>query len=102
MPETPAGPTGPGAVLLELGPGTGALVVYVPDPLLGEEITIYRRGDTWHTHAYARLRQLPGGDRTAALLDQLPAGHYEVGTQRRPVEVAAGRVATVDLAAAPN
>ena len=37
-----AGPSGPGTVVMELGAGVGALILYTPAGLDGEEIEISR------------------------------------------------------------
>jgi hypothetical protein len=63
MTETAAGPTGPGVVVLELGAGIGALVLYTPPGLDGEEIEISRDDEpgAHRTHSRVRARPMPGG-----------------------------------------
>ena len=68
MTEHRYGPTRAGTVLLDLGAGTGALVLYAPADLLGAEIEI--SPDTPgspRTHAAVRARPGPGGTRYAAV-----------------------------------
>jgi hypothetical protein len=71
------GPTTAGTVLLDLGAGIGALVLYTPGDLLGAEIEI--SPDTPgapRTHAAVRARPGPSGTRFAAVYDGLAAGSY--------------------------
>jgi len=89
--EPVAGPTGPGAVVLELGPGTGALVLYTPAELDGREIEISPDGvrDARRTHARVRARQLPGGTRYAVVYSGLAEGRYTIWhDQDRPAAAA--------------
>ena len=44
MTEAVPGPSGPGTVVMELGAGVGALILYTPAGLDGEEIEISRGG----------------------------------------------------------
>ncbi len=77
MPEAAAGPTGPGTVVLELGPGVGALILYTPPGLDGEEIEISRDGER-RTHSRVRPRPAPAGTSYAAVYPRLPAGQYTI------------------------
>ncbi len=100
MAEPAAGPTGPGAVVLELGPGVGALVLYTPPGLDGEEIEISRDGAPAgrRTHSRVRPRHVPGETRYAAVYPGLPAGRYTVWRdEHRPageVTVTGGQVSS--------
>ena len=91
MTETAAGPTGPGVVVLELGAGIGALVLYTPPGLDGEEIEISRDDDepgTHRTHSRVRPRPVPAGTRYAAVYPGLRAGAYTIWRdQRTPAAV---------------
>ena len=78
MTEPAAGPSGPGTVVLELGPGIGALVLYTPAGLDGTEIEISREPGSRRTHSQVRARHMPGGTRYAAVYPGLPAGRYTV------------------------
>ena len=61
-----AGPSGPGTVVMELGAGVGALILYTPAGLDGEEIEISRDGE----RAYA----LAGPAAAPARPDQVRGG----------------------------
>ena len=99
MTETVAGPTGPGSVVMELGAGIGALVLYTPPGLDGEEIDISRDGEPGarRTHSQVRPRPLPGETVYAAVYPGLPAGRYIVWRGHTPVAavtVAGGQVSS--------
>jgi hypothetical protein len=85
MTETVAGPTGPGSVVMELGAGIGALVLYTPPGLDGEEIEISRDGEPGarRTHSRVRPRPLPGETVYAAVYPGLPAGRYTIWRDQR-------------------
>lgn len=79
MSEHRYGPTSAGTVLLDLGAGTGALVLYTPADLLGAEIEI--SPDTPgapRTHAAVRARPVAGGTRYAAVYEGLAADGYTI------------------------
>ena len=71
MTEAVPGPSGPGTVVMELGAGVGALILYTPAGLDGEEIEISRDGAP-RTHSRVRPRHLPGQTRYAAVYPGLP------------------------------
>ncbi len=83
MAESSAGPSGPGTVVLELGPGIGALILYTPAEMDGEEIEISRDGEP-RTHSRVRPRHMPGETRYAAVYPSLPAGRYTRLARRAP------------------
>jgi hypothetical protein len=83
MTEPVAGPTGPGSVVLELGAGTGALILYTPPGLDGEEIEISRDDEPARTHSRVRPRPLPGETVYAAVYPCLPAGRYTIWRDQR-------------------
>ena len=90
MTESVAGPSGPGTVVLELGPGVGALVLLTPADLDGREIEISRDDPgARRTHSRVRPRHVPAGTRYAAVYPDLPAGPYTIWADE---EHAAGRV----------
>jgi hypothetical protein len=71
------GPTNAGTVMLDLGAGTGALVLYTPADLLGAEIEISPLAPgAPRTHAAVRARPVPGGTRYAVVYEGLAAGDY--------------------------
>ena len=79
MTEVAAGPSGPGTVILELGAGVGALVLYTPAELDGREIEISRDDQgAGRTHSQVRPRHMPTGTRYAAVYPDLAAGPYTI------------------------
>jgi hypothetical protein len=74
------GPTPPGSVVVELGPGTGALVIHTGVGELLREIEIGPAGDpdAPRRHAAVRERRFPGGVGYAAFYPELPPGRYTV------------------------
>ena len=91
------GPTRAGTVLLDLGAGTGALVLYTPADLLCAEIEI--SPDTPgapRTHAAVRARPGPGGTRYAVVYEGLAAGGYTLwanhDTPAAQVSIVGGQV----------
>jgi hypothetical protein len=93
MHEDVPGPSGSGSVVLEVGPGVGALVLHTPRELDGREIEISPLGGTavHRTHALVRPRTTDTGTHSAAVYPQLTAGSYAVW------EDAVTRVATVTV-----
>jgi hypothetical protein len=91
MSESAAGPSGPGTVVLELGPGVGALVLYTPAGLDGREIEISPEEavTSRRTHSIVRPRHMTTGTRYAAVYPDLAAGPYTIWADEQS---AAGRV----------
>ena len=88
--------SGPGTVLLELGPTVGALVLYATADERGDEIDISPVNGGLRTHAAVRERRLPGGSVYCAVYPGLPAGEYVVWcTPPLVVSVAGGAVTSV-------
>jgi hypothetical protein len=74
-----AGSTGSGTVVLELGPGMGALVLVTAPEFDGAEIDISMVGsDGYRTHSIVRRRDAAGGTQYAAVYPSLPPGSYTV------------------------
>ena len=101
MTEHAYGPTGAGTVMLDLGPGTGALVLYTPADLAGREIEISpHTPDARRTHASVRERPGNHGTRYAAVYVGLAAGDYTIwqdhDTPASTVAVAGGQVTCHD------
>jgi hypothetical protein len=97
--EPVAGPSYSGTVVLDLGPGAGALVLCTPAALTGREIEISRQGTgAPRTHAAVRPRHVSGGTQHAAVYPDLKPGSYVVwadpDTPAATVTVTAGRVTT--------
>jgi hypothetical protein len=94
--EPPAGPSGSGTVVLELGPGAGALVLYTPAEQDGTEIEVSRSGGR-RTHSMVRPRRVAGTTIHAAVYPDLAPGDYTIWAGSRAVasaSVAAGGVTT--------
>jgi hypothetical protein len=101
--ETPLGPSTSGSVVLELGPGIGALVLHTPPELDGAEIEISpvvgSAGEpAGRTHSQVRQRITPGGTKFAAVYPGLAAGDYTIwrdaSTPVTTVVVEGGQVTT--------
>lgn len=75
--EPAAGPSYSGTVVLELGPGAGALVLHTPPELTGAEIDISQAGG-YRTHSRVRPRHVSGGTQYAAVYPGLPPGEYTI------------------------
>ena len=87
-------------MLVEIGAGRGALVLYAPADQLGTELEIGSlRGPHVHVHTAVRERNLPGGSVCAALFGSLPVGRYRVRGTGQVVSVEDGAVAEVHLGA---
>jgi hypothetical protein len=108
MTEPIAGPSGPGTVVMELGAGVGALVLFTPAGLDGAEIEISRddQPGSRRTHSRVRPRHMPGRTSYAAVYPDLPAGGYTIWRdEQRPaatVTVAGGQVTTCRWPDAPG
>lgn len=97
--EAAPGPSGPGTVVLNIGGGTGALVLNVPPELDGREIEISREGAA-RTHSQVRERRMGSRVRYAAVYPDLPAGVYTLwrdpSTPAAVVTVSGTEVTTLD------
>jgi len=87
--EEPYGPTGRGAVVLDIGGNIGALVLHTPPDWVGAEIEISPTdADTPRTHTAVRERR--GGPQVqyAAVFAALPAGDYTLltSTGHQPIQ----------------
>ncbi|HZQ89923.1 MAG TPA: hypothetical protein VFA42_07935 [Gaiellaceae bacterium] len=87
-------------VLLDLGPGVGALVVYTDADLHGVEIEISPSGrDRARSHKQVHERPAGGRPLYAAVFDRLRAGEYTLWLDdqplRRGVAVAGGVVTDI-------
>jgi hypothetical protein len=70
--------SGPASVVLDIGAGTGALVLYTPPDEHGREIEISRVGEDRRVHAAVRERQVDGGSVFCVVYPGLAAGDYAV------------------------
>jgi len=98
-------PSFSGSVVLDLGPGTGALVLHTPPELDSMEIEISRIAGgvpLARTHSCVRQRHTPAGVQYAAVYPGLAAGDYVVwrdaSTSAMLVTVAGGQVTTAYFA----
>jgi hypothetical protein len=94
--EPAAGPSGSGTVVLELGPGAGALALYAPPEMDGAEIEVSLDGGR-RTHSMVRPRHVAGTTMHAAVYPDLPPGDYTIWAGSAAVataRVAAGAVTT--------
>src|SRR6202161_578573 len=79
MTESVPGPSGAGSVVLEVGAGTGALVLHTPADRAGDEIEISPAsgGPAPHrTHSLVRERNTSAGTSYAAVYPGVAAGDY--------------------------
>jgi allophanate hydrolase subunit 1 len=105
--EPTPGPSGRGSVVLELGPGAGALVLRTAPELDGREIEVspllaaQRR-----THARVRPRETGAGTQYAAVYPQLAPGDYAIwggdDTPAATVTISSGEVTTTWLPGAAS
>jgi hypothetical protein len=95
--EPVAGPSGSGTVVLELGPGAGALVLYTPAGRDGAEIEVSLAGAGGRIHSMVRPRHVTGATVHAAVYPDLPPGEYTIwdgNAAMATTKVAAGAVTT--------
>jgi hypothetical protein len=80
MTENIPAPSGIGTVLLDIGAGTGALILDAPAELVGVEIEISPNGvrDAARTHSRVRERRIGSAVRYAAIYPGVPAGSYTI------------------------
>ena len=89
------------AVLLDIGGGMGALVLYTPDAYRGREIEVSPVGqDARRTHTGVLERRAGGRTFCAAVYPALAAGEWRIWADDEVLpslaRVEAGRVAEVD------
>jgi hypothetical protein len=101
-------PSHDGSVLLDIGAGVGALVVYTPDDLAGRELFVegVHGAAPLHAHTLVRPRDLPAGRVFAAVFAALPAGRYRLSGAApradREAVVTGGRVCELDWRTRPR
>jgi hypothetical protein len=88
-------------VMVDVGAGAGALVIYTADELRGHEIEISPKGaDAERTHTDVLRRRVAQGHVCAAVFGSLPAGGYRLWHQSlagpAEVEIEDGRVTELD------
>lgn len=92
----------PEHVMLDLGPGVGALVLHTGADLHGVEIEISPAGaDEARSHKQVHQRPVGGRPFYAAVFDSLPAGRYTLWLDdaplRRDVAVAGASVTDISI-----
>lgn len=90
----------PEHVMLDLGPGVGALVLRTGADLHGKEIEISPAGrDEERSHKQVHERPVAGRPHYGAVFDSLPAGEYTLWLDDRPLrrQVAVAGAAVTDL-----
>ena len=92
----------PEHVMLDLGPGVGALVLHADADLHGAEIEISPSGsDEERSHKQVHERPAAGRPLYAAVFDRLPAGGYTLWLHgrrlRRDVVVAGATVTDISI-----
>ncbi len=90
----------PEHVLLDLGPGVGALVLRTGADLHGAEIEISPAGrDEERSHKQVHERPVAGRPLYGAVFDSLPAGEYTLWLDDQPLQrdVAVAGAAVTDL-----
>jgi hypothetical protein len=80
MTEHTLGPSSAGSVVLDVGPGVGALVLHTPAELDGQEIEISPVGapGARRAHSQVRERRTAGGASFAAVYPGLASGDYTI------------------------
>jgi len=90
----------PEHVMLDLGPGVGALVLHAGADLHGAEIEISPSGcDEERSHKQVHERPAAGRPLFAAVFDRVPAGEYTLWLHGRPLrrEVVVSGAAVTDI-----
>jgi hypothetical protein len=88
-------------VMVDVGPGAGALVIYTADELRGQEIEISPKGsDSNRVHTDVLRRKTAGGHVYAAVFGSLSEGEYRLWHHSRPdpaaVQIVGGHVTEID------
>jgi len=88
-------------VMVDVGPGAGALVIYTGDELRGQEIEISPAGhDSQRVHTDVLRRKTAGGHVCAAVFGSLAEGDYRIWHESRPgpveVRIVGGQVTELD------
>ena len=98
MSEPVLPPSGVATVVLDIGAGTGALVLHTPATMENDEIDISRTGSATRTHSQVRQRHIGGNVMFAAVYPGLDAGEYTLwrpdGSAALTVTITGGEVTT--------
>lgn len=84
-----SGPSGRGTVVLDLGAEVGALILYTPASMDGDEIDV---NGPVSTHSMVRRRDVGTEPVYAAVYPELPEGEYVIGGAH--VAVVGGQITT--------
>ena len=87
--------------MVDVGPGTGALVIYAAEEMRGQEIEISPVGDdSARAHTDVLRRRQSGGYVFAAVFGSLAEGEYHLWRERRSepagVRIVGGEVTEID------
>ena len=82
-------------VVLELGEGFGALIVYAGRDLVGQEVEVERIGGDKRTHTEVHERVVNGRTVFAGVFPELAEGSYRLLRFDRDVEIRGGEVTEV-------
>lgn len=86
--------------MVDIGEGTGALVVYTPAALVGEEIEIRPHAGDWTgLHTAVRARHLGTRVLHAGVFGSLPAGAYDLRVRHRSPDAAVQQTVVVSSGA---
>jgi hypothetical protein len=88
-------------VMVDVGPGVGALVIFAGEDLRGQEIEISPAGsDSKRVHTDVLRRMTAGGQVFAAVFGSLDEGEYRLWHPTRPdpvpVQIVGGEVVELD------
>jgi hypothetical protein len=88
-------------VMVDVGPGAGALVIYTPDSLRGQEIEMSPAGqDDQRVHTDVLRRRVGGSYACAAVFGSVAEGAYRLWHESLPspldVQIAGGQVTELD------
>jgi hypothetical protein len=88
-------------VMVDVGHGRGALVIYAPDELRGQEIEISPVGlNSQRVHASVLRRRMTNGQVSAVVFGSVPPGDYRLWHASHPetvtVTIEEGRVTELD------
>jgi hypothetical protein len=84
-------------VVLELGAGVGALIVYAGPELVSHEIEVERLDSGKRTHTEVHQRIVNGRTLFAGVFPELPEGSYRLLQPDRDIEIRGGEVTELRL-----
>lgn len=86
--------------MIDVGAGTGALIIYTSDALRGTEIEIRSADEAMHTHTEVLRRKTQSGYVHAGVFGSLAEGNYQLWheslTSPMKVSIVGGEVTEVD------